>query len=78
MKEGGAVTMSNIHAIYENGVFRPMQPVSLPDPCEVEVEIRAVNSERPQPSLDDVYAILGRRHFSGEHDVAARHDEHQP
>ena len=70
--------MSNIHAIYENGVFRPIQPVSLPERCEVEVEIHAVNAERQQPSLDDVYEILGRRHSSGEHDVAARHDEHQP
>ncbi len=33
-----------IHAVYEHGVFRPMQPVDLPDRCEVEVEIRAVTS----------------------------------
>jgi predicted DNA-binding antitoxin AbrB/MazE fold protein len=70
--------MSCIHAIYENGVFRPIQPVDLPDRCEVEVEIRTVKAEPQRPSLDDVYAILGRRHSSGEHDVAARHDEHQP
>jgi predicted DNA-binding antitoxin AbrB/MazE fold protein len=70
--------MSIIHAIYENGVFRPMQPVSLRDPCEVEIEISAVRTETERPSLDDVYAILGRRHSSGEHDVAVRHDEHQP
>ena len=70
--------MNNIHAIYENGVFRPIQPVNLPDRCEVEVEIHTVKTERQPPSLDDVYAILGRRHSSGEHDVAARHDEHQP
>jgi predicted DNA-binding antitoxin AbrB/MazE fold protein len=70
--------MSTIHAIYENGVFRPTQPISLPERCEVEVEINAVNTERQQPSLDDVYAILGRRYSSGEHDVAAKHDEHQP
>jgi hypothetical protein len=25
-----------------------------------------------------VYAILGRRHSSGEHDLAERHNEHQP
>jgi hypothetical protein len=30
------------------------------------------------PSLDDVYAILGRRHSSGQGNVAARHDEQQP
>jgi predicted DNA-binding antitoxin AbrB/MazE fold protein len=70
--------MSSIHAIYENGVFRPVQPVNLPDRCEVEVEIRTVKPEQQRPSLDDVYAILGRRHSSGEHDVAARHNEHQP
>jgi predicted DNA-binding antitoxin AbrB/MazE fold protein len=74
----GAIAMNSIRAVYENGVFRPIQPVSLPERCEVEVEIRTVNAEQQQPSLDDVYAILGRRYSSGEHDVAARHDEHQP
>ena len=70
--------MSNIHAIYENGVFRPIQPVSLPERSEVEFEIHTIKAGPEQPSLDDVYAILGRRHSSGEHDVAVRHDEHQP
>ena len=70
--------MSNIHAIYENGVFRPIQPINLPERCEVEVEINAVKTEQQRPSLDDVYEILGRRHSSGEHDVAERHNEHQP
>ena len=31
-----------IHAVYEDGVFRPTEPVDLPDRCEVEVEIRAL------------------------------------
>ena len=63
---------------YENGVFRPIQPVDLPDQCEVEVEVRSIKPELQQPSLDDVYAILSERFDSGERDVAARHDEHQP
>lgn len=67
-----------IHAIYENGVFRPIDPVELPDRCEVEVEIRQVKAGSNVPTLDDVYEILGRRHASGEHDLAARHNEHQP
>ena len=67
-----------IHAIFENGVFRPVEPVNLPDRCEVEVEVRTVRPGAGQPSLDDVYAILSRRFNSGEHDVAARHNEHQP
>lgn len=66
-----------IHAVYENGVFRPTEKVDLPDACEVEVEVRQVN-EPKTPTLDDVYAILGRRHSSGEDDLAERHNEHQP
>jgi predicted DNA-binding antitoxin AbrB/MazE fold protein len=31
-----------IHAVYENGIFRPTEKVDLPDRCEVEVEIRQV------------------------------------
>ena len=67
-----------IHAIFENGVFRPVEAVNLPDRCQVEVEVRAITSQNATPSLDDVYAILNKRFDSAEHDVAARHDEHQP
>jgi predicted DNA-binding antitoxin AbrB/MazE fold protein len=35
-----------IHAIYENGVFRPTERVDLPDRCEVEVEVRQVEGVR--------------------------------
>ena len=54
-----------IRAVYENGVFRPTEKVDLPDRCEVEVEVRQVKNESEKPSLDDVYAILGRRPFFG-------------
>jgi predicted DNA-binding antitoxin AbrB/MazE fold protein len=67
-----------IHAIYENGVFRPTEKVELPSPCEVEVEVRQITDATEKPTLDDIYAILGRRHSSGEHDLAERHNEHQP
>jgi predicted DNA-binding antitoxin AbrB/MazE fold protein len=30
-----------IRAVFENGLFRPIEPVDLPDPCEVEFEPRA-------------------------------------
>jgi predicted DNA-binding antitoxin AbrB/MazE fold protein len=66
-----------IHAHYENGVFRSTTKVDLPDPCEVELEVRQVDGET-KPTLDDVYAIFGRRHASGVHDLAERHNEHQP
>ncbi|HEV3416445.1 MAG TPA: antitoxin family protein [Pirellulales bacterium] len=66
------------HAIFENGVFRPVEKVDLPDRCEVEVEVRTVATHSDVPSLEEVYEILSRRFDSGETDVAARHDEHQP
>jgi predicted DNA-binding antitoxin AbrB/MazE fold protein len=75
---GAAIMTKTIHAVYENGVFRPTETVDLPDRCEVEVEVRQVKEQAKMPSLDEVYAILSKRFDSGEHDVAARHNEHQP
>jgi predicted DNA-binding antitoxin AbrB/MazE fold protein len=68
--------METIHAIYENGVFRPVAPVVLPENCEVEFEPRVV--AKPSDDMDDVYEILDRRYRSGHTDTAARHNEHQP
>jgi predicted DNA-binding antitoxin AbrB/MazE fold protein len=34
--------MGTIHAVYEDGVFKPTGPVPLPDSCEVEFEPRVV------------------------------------
>jgi len=59
-------------------MFRLTEKVDLPDPCEVDVEVRHFNDKPGKPSLDDVYAILSKRINSGEPDVAARHNEHQP
>jgi len=70
--------MKAIHAIYEDGVFRPVEPVDLPQRCHVEFEPRIVEAEAEAPNLDEVYAVLSERFESGESDVAARHDEHQP
>ncbi len=70
--------MSAIHAVFEGGVFRPREPVELPEGSEVEFEprmVRAGNSE--SESLARVYEILGSRYESGERDVAARHNEHR-
>jgi predicted DNA-binding antitoxin AbrB/MazE fold protein len=70
--------MSSVHAIYKNGVFRPVGSVDLPDPCEVEFEPRLVQSTAAGDGLDEIYAVLAERYASGEHDLAARHNEHQP
>lgn len=70
--------MSIVHAIFENGVFRPVQPVELPENCEVEFEPRVVTNRGPDDGLDKIYEILNRRYNSGISDTAARHNEHQP
>ena len=70
--------MPVIHAVYENGVFRPTEPVDLPESSEVEVELRRVIPSSEEKRLDAIYTLLNARFESGESDVAARHDEHQP
>jgi len=77
--------MQTIHAIFENGVFRPVVPVELPEQAEFAFEPRLV----PEPAapetipfsaegLRNVYAILGERFASGQCDTAERHEDHQP
>ena len=80
--------MKTIRAIYENGIFRPIEEVDLPEHCEVEFDPKPIGrlvteiqfSELPRRSAaqDAIYRILGERYSSGETDVAERHNEHQP
>ena len=60
-------------------MFRPLEAVELPERTEAEFEPRPVaQPEDRHGRLDGIYAILGERYQSGEPDVAARHNEHQP
>jgi predicted DNA-binding antitoxin AbrB/MazE fold protein len=70
--------VKTIHAVYERGVFRPLETVELPERTEVEFEPRPVRQDGGKDGLDGIYAILGERYQSGQKDVAARHNEHQP
>jgi predicted DNA-binding antitoxin AbrB/MazE fold protein len=71
--------MKTVHAVYEKGMFRPLEAVGLPERCEVEFEPRAVHEPvEDGDSLSSIYAILSERYESGKRDVAARHNEHQP
>ena len=71
--------VKTIRAVYEGGVFRPLDPVDLPEGCRVEFEPRLTNlATMSEAGLDKIYEIMGREFASGEHDVAARHNEHQP
>ena len=70
--------MKTIHAVFENGVFRPTQPVELPEHCQVEFEPRVLGPPDDPGHIARVREILSHRHNSGQHDVAERHNEHQP
>jgi hypothetical protein len=80
--------MKSFHAIYENGIFRPTEPVDLPEGSEVTVEPCPASIRQPQPTdpefahldpgLARIYAILSERYDSGQTDLADRHNEHQP
>jgi len=70
--------MSSIIAIFENGVFRPTEPVNLPEGSAVRIEPVPIQSPEDEGHLDRVYEILSRRYHGGESDIAARHNEHQP
>ena len=71
--------MKTIHAVYEEGVFRPLEKVELPERTEVEFEPKVVGTSPSMPgSMDAIYEIMSRRFKTGEHDIAERHNEHQP
>jgi predicted DNA-binding antitoxin AbrB/MazE fold protein len=68
-----------VHAIYENGVFKPTEALDLPDQCQVEFEFRIVDETKGEDrALDDVYAVLSESFEGGQFDDAARHNEHLP
>jgi len=68
-----------IHAVYEDGVFRPRERVEIPNGSEVEFEPRIVGNGNEQAGLlDSIYGILRERFDSGNPDVSSRHNEHQP
>lgn len=69
--------MKNIRAVYENGVFRPLEPVDLPEHTPVVCEPQP-QSMHPSNWMEGVYEVLSRRHRSGHRDTAQRHNEHQP
>jgi predicted DNA-binding antitoxin AbrB/MazE fold protein len=71
--------MGMVHAVFEDGVFRPTEPVDLPERCQVIFEPKVVGEPEPiREGLDRVYEILSRRYSSGHTDTAERHNEHQP
>lgn len=70
--------INSIHAVYENGVFRPLDAVDLPEATEVVFEPRPIVPRMTPEVRGNVLAVLAQRFDSGETDVAARHNEPQP
>lgn len=71
--------MNTIRAVFEKGVFRPTEPVSLPELSEVELELRPLKKRKKlDKGLKAIYDVLSERYESGHTDTAARHNEHQP
>ena len=69
--------MKTVQAVYEDGVFRPIGPVTLPEKTRVEFEPRVLEPRQSEAMLE-VFEILSHSFDSGEHNLAARHNEHQP
>jgi predicted DNA-binding antitoxin AbrB/MazE fold protein len=77
--------MSAITAIYEKGVFRPIDKVALAEGTLVRLEVQenapAVRDLVPPGTPEAqirIYEVMARRFHSGRHDLAERHNEHQP
>ena len=62
---------TQIKAIFENGVFRPLDAVELPDGEQVELTVRPANgsSEDPAANLLDIARDLG---------IPGSGDQHRP
>lgn len=74
-----------IAAIYENGVFRPTEPVDLPEGTCVEIQAPAATLDvraLVPPGTDEkrirVYECLAQSYETGDPYAAANHNEHQP
>jgi len=70
--------MPTIRAIYENGVFRPLDPVDLPEGTKVQLQVLRIVGQEFNQDLDAIYKVMDERYNTGEFDTAARHNEHQP
>jgi len=71
--------MGIIQALFEHGVFRPLDTVDLPEHSRVEF-VPNVVSPAPTKSdaLAETYAILSKRYDGGDPWVSERHNGHQP
>jgi predicted DNA-binding antitoxin AbrB/MazE fold protein len=73
-----------VHAIYENGVFRPLGPIELPDQCQVELLIHRRAPTNSHSSASTTAPLAGLAAIAAAHpenpdlpvDLAAQHDHY--
>jgi predicted DNA-binding antitoxin AbrB/MazE fold protein len=70
--------MATIRAIYENGIFRPLEPVDLPEGSRVQLHNLRVVSVEPGQDFEAIQKFIDEQYKPGHTDTAARHNEHQP
>lgn len=69
-----------IQAIYENGVFKPVGPVEMPEGQAVEVRVLGLPTEpnRSSEGMDAIYDLLSKSYETGITNLAERHNELDP
>ncbi|MDX2175036.1 MAG: antitoxin family protein [Candidatus Sumerlaeia bacterium] len=69
-----------IQAIYENGVFRPTEPVDLPEhsPVTLQAEVDTQALDREREANAAIWSVLSRAVDAGDPGLSERHNEHQP
>jgi predicted DNA-binding antitoxin AbrB/MazE fold protein len=72
--------MNSIRAIYENGVFRPTEPVEIPENCAVilHAELDVESAEKDLKDNAAIWSVLCQPVESGDSWLSERHNEHQP
>src|SRR5688572_23702447 len=60
-----------VEATFENGTFKPVQPVSFPEGTAVQLQVSPVD-----PNFDPLEAVIGIGDGPPEGDGAANHDKH--
>jgi predicted DNA-binding antitoxin AbrB/MazE fold protein len=71
-----------VHAVYENGVFRPTDPVELPENCQVALVVQ--KTPQVEPRANEAAPLSKLAALAGEHpenpnlpaDLAAQHDHY--
>ncbi len=62
--------MKAVQAIFDHGVFRPTEPVDLPEGSQVEFEPRVISERTAEGHRARIHALLSRSIESGEYDMA--------